>query len=200
MSVPDVSNLSGPFAELRKSEYYLRHVCLSVCLYVCLSLCLSVRTEQLSSQWTDFHEIWYLRIFRKPAEKIQVSLKSDNNNSTLHKDLCKFMIISRWITLRIRNISDKNCRENQNTHFMFNNFFQKSCRLWDNVEKYGRARQDTDDNIIRRMRFVCWITKATDTHWEYVILIAYQRQQWLRERASVLIIRSLTVLRYCDVM
>jgi len=32
------------------------------------------------------------------------------------------------------NISDKLCRENQNTHFMFNNFFFKSCRLSDNVE------------------------------------------------------------------
>jgi hypothetical protein len=39
------------------------------------------------------------------------------------------------------------------------------------VEKYGRARQATDDNIIRRMRFACWITKATDTHSQYVILI-----------------------------
>jgi hypothetical protein len=37
------------------------------------------------------------------------------------------------------------------------------------VEKYGRARQATDDNIIRRMRFACWITKATDTHSEYEI-------------------------------
>ena len=35
------------------------------------------------------------------------------------------------------------------------------------MEKYGRARQATDDNIIR-----C-ITKATDTHSEYVILIAF---------------------------
>jgi hypothetical protein len=39
------------------------------------------------------------------------------------------------------------------------------------MEKYGTARQTTDDNIIRRMRFACWITKATDTHSEYVILI-----------------------------
>jgi hypothetical protein len=31
------------------------------------------------------------------------------------------------------------------------------------VEKYGGARQVTDDNIIGRMRFACWITKATDT-------------------------------------
>jgi hypothetical protein len=51
------------------------------------------------------------------------------------------------------------------------------------VEKYGTARQATDDNTIRRMRFVCWITKATDTDSEYVILIAVPRQQWLRERS-----------------
>jgi hypothetical protein len=36
--------------------------------------------EQLGSQVTDFHEIWYLRIFRKSIEEIQVSLKYDKNN------------------------------------------------------------------------------------------------------------------------
>jgi hypothetical protein len=54
------------------------------------------------------------------------------------------------------------------------------------VEKYVRVRQATDDNIIRRMRFACWITKATGTHSEYVIRTAFPRQQWLRERASML--------------
>jgi hypothetical protein len=34
--------------------------------------------------------------------------------------------------------------------------------------------------------FSCWITKATDTHSEYVIFIAFPWQQCLRERASVL--------------
>jgi hypothetical protein len=54
--------------------------------------------------------------------------------------------------------------EKTKTHiFMFNFFFRKSCRLWDNVEKYGRARQATDDNIISRMRFACRIPRATDT-------------------------------------
>ena len=33
---------------------------------------LSVRMEQLCSHWTGFHEIWYLSIFRKYVEKIQV--------------------------------------------------------------------------------------------------------------------------------
>jgi hypothetical protein len=53
-------------------------------------------------------------------------------------------------------------------------------------KKYGTARQATDDSIIRRMRFACRITKATDTHSEYVKLIAFPQQKWLRERASIL--------------
>jgi len=53
---------------------------------------------------------------------------------TLHEDLSTFMVISCWIILRIRNVSDKSFRENQNSHFIFNNFFWKSCCLWDNVE------------------------------------------------------------------
>jgi hypothetical protein len=54
------------------------------------------------------------------------------------------------------------------------------------MEKYCRAGQATDDDIIRRMRFACWITRATETRSEYVILIAFPRQQLLRERASML--------------
>jgi hypothetical protein len=69
---------------------------------------------------------------------------------------------------------------------MFNKCSRKSCCLSDNVEIYGRARQTTDDNIIWRMRFACLIAKATDTHSEYIILIAFPRQQWLSERASTL--------------
>jgi hypothetical protein len=72
------------------------------------------------------------------------------------------------------------------THFMFNKYFPKIVPFMRYVEKYDTARQATDDNIIRRMRFACWISKATDTHSEYVILIVFPRKQWLRERASVL--------------
>jgi hypothetical protein len=53
-------------------------------------------------------------------------------------------------------------------------------------KKYGTAGQATDGNTIPRMRFACWITKATDTHGEYVIHITFPRQKWLRERAAVL--------------
>jgi hypothetical protein len=54
------------------------------------------------------------------------------------------------------------------------------------VEKYGRARQATVNNVIGGMRIAYWITKATETHSEYAVLTVFPRQQWLRERASVL--------------
>jgi hypothetical protein len=37
-------------------------------------------------------------------------------------------------------------------------------------EKHGTARQATDNNTLRRMRFACWVTKSTHTHLEYLIL------------------------------
>jgi len=63
---------------------------------------------------------------------------------TLHDYLCKF-IISHSILPRMRNVLDRSCKENQNTHFIFSNFIRKSCRLRDNVEMYGRAGHATDD-------------------------------------------------------
>jgi len=44
-------------------------------------------------------------------------------------------------------------------------------------KKSCRTGQATDANILRRMRFAFWITKATDTNLEYVILIDFPLQQ-----------------------
>jgi len=41
----------------------------------------------------------------------------------------------------MRNISNKRCTENQNTHF------KKSYHFLDNVENYFRAGKVTDDNM-----------------------------------------------------
>jgi hypothetical protein len=55
------------------------------------------------------------------------------------------------------------------------------------VAKYGTAGQSTDDNIIRRMRFACWVTKTRiHTHTQYILLTTFPQQQWLRERAPTL--------------
>ena len=82
---------------------------------------------------------------------------------TLHEYVCTFMIMFHWIRLRMRNVSDKTCRENQNIHFMFSNCFpRKSYRLWGYMENYGRAGHSVDDNIVRcrKTLFVCLITKV----------------------------------------
>jgi len=50
------------------------------------------------------------------------------------------------------------------THIFFLcNFFFKSRRLWDYVEKYCTAGQATS--------YACWIPKATNTHPQYVTLL-----------------------------
>ena len=57
--------------KIAKSNCYLRHFC----LYVCPSF----RVEKLGSNWTDFHEIWYLTS-RKCVQKVRVLLKCEDNS------------------------------------------------------------------------------------------------------------------------
>ena len=76
--------------------------------------------------------------------------------------------------------------EKTKTHILCSiTFFWISYRLWDNVEKCCRSGQATDDIITWRMRYGCWTTKVTDTHSEYIILLAFWRQECLRERAAM---------------
>jgi hypothetical protein len=49
------------------------------------------------------------------------------------------------------------------------------------VEKHGRDGETTDGMIKRPACIACWITKATDTHKEYVTLLGFARQLWLCE-------------------
>jgi hypothetical protein len=66
----------------------------------------------------------------------------------LHEDLrvCTFMVVSRCILLRIRNLTHKICIENQNTHFITDTFFPQIVPFMRYVQKYGTARQATDNN------------------------------------------------------
>jgi len=104
---------------------------------------------------------------------------------TVHEDLCKFTVISRSVLLRTKNLSDKSCIENKNTHFCIQSrfFSGKSCFILENVEKCGTADQAAANN---NTCIACWITKATKTHSDRVILTAFPWRQWLRERASML--------------
>ena len=101
-----------------------------------------------------------------------------NTGEHLWPYLAQFILVLKMCFLR--NVVQK--VDTHQHHF----FFRKSCRLWDNVGKYGISGQATDDNIIERMRILCWLRTATNTHWEYVINIYFPLRQWLYERASVL--------------
>ena len=120
--------LSRRFSQIAKSNYSLRHVCLSIYL--------SVRIDQLGSSWADFNGIWYSRIVGQFVKKVKVWLKYDKKNRYFREDLCTFIVTSLWFLLTARKCLDKRFREKQNTYFRLNNFFsRKSCRLWDNLEK-----------------------------------------------------------------
>jgi hypothetical protein len=59
------------------------------------------------------------------------------------------------------------------THILCSINFSENCVcvffFFVNVKEWGIDWQPTDDNIMRRINFPCWITNATDTHSEYVM-------------------------------
>ena len=102
----------------------------------------------------------------------------------LARTLRTIMIIWRWI-LRMRKVAAKFV-EGIKTHVMPGFFFQKIVPFMRWFGKMWYSHKTIDDNIIRRVRTAYWITKATDTHSEYLIFIYVPKQQWLLESASIL--------------
>ena len=138
-----------------------------------MSVCPCARKQQFGSHWTDFHQIWFLKIFfSKISREYSLFITIWQKKGILHADLHTFMAISLWIILIMSNVSDRSCRENQNTHFVFCDFFfRKSCRLWHNVEKNMVQRGSPKMITTRRMRVACRINTTTNTHAEYVTLL-----------------------------
>jgi hypothetical protein len=76
--------------------------------------------------------IWV--VFENLSGKFRFHWHMTRLRDNLHEDQYTFLSLSHSL-LTMRNVSDKSCRENQTTHFMFNNFFHISCHLWDNMGK-----------------------------------------------------------------
>jgi len=81
------------------------------------------------------------------------------------------MIISVLILVRLRNVSDKICRENQSTPFMFNNSFPKIEPFIKNVEKYDEARQVIDGDTQQALPLNFIRKKQGGKNFEIIILI-----------------------------
>jgi NAD-dependent dihydropyrimidine dehydrogenase PreA subunit len=87
--------------------------------------------------------------------------------------------MSHSIILRIRNVSDKSCRGNQNTLFCAQQRFFENCAVYE-IKWKNIIQQGTPQMIIWRMCIACWIAKATHTFSAYIILNAFPLQQWLQ--------------------
>jgi hypothetical protein len=163
--------ICGCVRRIAKSSYLLRHACLCVCPPVRTSAWKSLNsTGQILMEF----DIW--RFFGNLSRKFKFYSKYIAIlMGTLHENVRKFLIISHSV-LRMRNVSDKNYRENQSTHFLFSNDIRKSCRLWGKVE--NMVEPDKPQMTIWRMRIACWISKAINTHPEYETLITFPLQLW----------------------
>jgi hypothetical protein len=105
-----------------------------------------------------------------------------------------FVTISRPTLLRMRNVSNKRCRENQNTNFMLNYyfffFFYVNEIMWKNIVESQKTHI-----TIWHMRIACWITKNTNAFRTCNNnLMFFPLQQWLHERISVLSYSYIPVL------
>ena len=97
-----------------------------------MSVSPSVRMEKLGSNWTNFHENWYLSIFRKSVEKIQTSLKSEKSDDYFTWRSMKIygnisVFLQEWKMFHTK------VGEEIKTHFMFNFFFQKNRAVYEIV-------------------------------------------------------------------
>jgi len=118
------------FAKFRKT--LLASSCLSVCPRG------TFRLPQDGFSWNLIFEYFSEKTF----EKIQLPLKSDKNIGyfTMKTDIHFWSYLANffleWEMFQTKVV------EKIKTHILFSvTFFRKSCRLWDNVEKYGITRQ-----------------------------------------------------------
>jgi hypothetical protein len=108
------ASVLGAFAKLRK---------------VAGSFVVSVRPSVRPPAWNNsapaariFMKFYIWVFFENLSRKSKSHYNLTRITDIIGKDLYTYSIISRSVLLRMRNVSGKSCRENQNTHFIFSNF------------------------------------------------------------------------------
>ena len=79
---------------------------------------------KIHTKWNSYNSVKYPQYKVNLMYMVLLSLRT-RIRITVHEVLCTFFIISRLVLLRIWNVSDRSCRENQNTHFVFNSLCSK---------------------------------------------------------------------------
>jgi hypothetical protein len=122
-------------------------------------------------------------MFLKSVEKTQVPLKSGNYN--VHLTWRSMYIYGNtWINFSDNERCLRKKVAEEKTHILCSITFSENRAIYEMMWK-NMVEPERPQITIRRMRTASWITNVTDTHSEYVILIAFPLQQRLRERASV---------------
>jgi hypothetical protein len=117
----------------------------------------------------DFDETWYLSFFSKLCREdsgfIKIWQELRVLYTTTFPHLWQYLaeLFLEWGIFRLKVV------QKINTHILYTvTFFWggggESCRLWDNVQKHGRARRSTNDVTIWRIQVTYWISKVTPTH------------------------------------
>jgi hypothetical protein len=84
--------------------------------------------------------IWRIFFLENLSRKFVFHINMARITGTLCADVCSFVIVSRWSFLRMRIITDKSCRKNQNTLLCLITLSENRA-VYDNLERYGRAGQ-----------------------------------------------------------
>ena len=79
--------------------------------------------------------------------------------ATLRKDLCEFVLKSRWILHRRRNVSDKSRTENQNTRFMLTNFFSEKRDVYEIFSEWETFRTVVVEKIKKPLSVITFFLK-----------------------------------------
>jgi hypothetical protein len=123
----------------------------------------------LLSEWNNsapsgrFFMKFDIRVFfvKKSVKKIEDSPNLIRITGILHKDQYSFLTITNSFLLRIENISDKYCKENQNTYLILRNiFFFENCAVYKTMFK-NILQPDRSQMTIWRITFTCCLTNAT---------------------------------------
>jgi hypothetical protein len=113
-----------------------------------ISFVVSVRPYVRLSSWSLLYRFSRNLIFENFPKKLPRKLNFHYSRTritvTLHEDQYTFLIISRSILLRMRNVSDKSCKGNQNKHCVFNNSYFEN---WAVYEIIWETILETDDNM-----------------------------------------------------
>ena len=148
-----------------------------------MAVCPPLPPAQLGCHWMDFHDIRYLSIFFENVSKKFHLIKIWRKWGVLYMQT----LVHVWqylakLFLEWEIFETKVVWQNKK-HFVFSDFFPENRHVYEII--WESMDSQTDRSLPRYMHFASWITKATNTHSEYVIIITFPRQQWLLKRTSM---------------